>query len=159
MEADCLHLRARIQWGLLWSPAIQKARSSENKSMWHLKDFWKTRLRDFDLCPFLLTCVSNIFLRNACAKQEHAGGNWALYAFVHHGRNGTSMGCYLRHRIPNNFVFSCWWRLKYQDILRWCRSLSMSGFQSLALSGYVGVLHVFMCASEWERECVCMRVF
>ena len=33
----------------------------------------------------------------------------------------------------------------------------MSGFQSLALFGCVGVLHVFMCACECVREwCVCV---
>jgi hypothetical protein len=36
----------------------------------------------------------------------------------------------------------------------------MLGFQSLSLFGYVGVLHVFMCACECVREWyVCMCVF
>jgi hypothetical protein len=140
---------------------LKRQESSENRSCDVWKTFWKTlHLRDFDICPVWLPCV--IFFSRTRVVQVLHRATCVQCISLHHGRNWAPMGCHLRHRIPNDFVFSCWWRLKYQEILQLCRSLSMSGFQSLALFVYVHCMYVciYVCLSVCERVvCVCMCAF
>ena len=74
--------------------------------------FWEALRRHLWYLSLLAT-VCPIFLTNARIVQDVHHANCACWVCLHPGCIWTPMGCYLRHRIPNNFVFSCWWRLKY----------------------------------------------
>ena len=119
----CLHskitrlwLTVRIcvpEYNKVYFDPLQLKRQESSRNflliMWLLKDFRRTLIFRLHVCPLWLPCVSNIFSHErARILQVLHRANCACRVWLHHGRNWTPMGCYLRHRIPNNFVFSCW---------------------------------------------------